>query len=384
MSNFITPSVVAAEALEQLEDTLVAGQLLYRDKTADFGSVRGHKVGDTVSIRTATDLRTDEFTGTGPISTQEIQQSSTQLTIEKHFDTSVEITARERALNLDGVSEEVVKPAMVSMAEKIDTYLLTKITESQGLYSSTTLLEDAADIAQAARSATLQQISKANRVGLINDELEAVLLGTDTFSKFDTRGEPGVTALQEASMQRLMGIDWFSSVNMPVDLRTSIGDGTTTLDNTVATDNLQGSSTLVVGSTAGTFEAGDKILIAGAKRAFTVASQVLATATAIPLVEQINENLTGLDGAAITVVGSGATSIDTQGVIFNPGAFGFAAPPLDVAAGDRTGVATANGMSIRVTEAYDINTKQTVWSFDMLVGAAATDARKAILLGKQV
>jgi hypothetical protein len=284
-------------------------------------------------------------------------------------------------LNLDGIRKEIVNPAMVSMAQKVDEYLLTKAVQSQGLFTSATLLADAAAIAQASRAANLQQISKSNRIGLVDDELEATLLGTDTFSKFDTRGEPGVTALQEASMGRLMGIDWFSTVNFPSQTVTP-GTGTTTLDNAVATDNLQGSSTLVVDATVGTFEAGDKIKIAGAKRAFTVATQTLAGATSIPLVEQINENLTALDGNAITVQGSGvATSY--QGIIFNPGAFGFAAPPLDEAAGDKTGVASAGGMSVRMTEAYDIITKKTYWSFDMLVGADAVDARLSLLLGDQ-
>jgi hypothetical protein len=377
MSNFINPSVLAAEALDQLDYELVAGSLVYRDKTNEFANVRGLKVGDSVSIRTVTDFRTDEFTGT-TIDSQEVQQSSTQLEIEKHFDVSVKITSRERALNLDGVRKEIINPAMTSMAQKIDEYLLSKVSESQGLFASGTLLADAASIAQASRAANLQQIGKGGRIALVDDELEATLLGTDVFHKFDTRGEPAVSALMEASMGRLMGIDWFSSVNFPSTTRTG-GTGTAVLDNALATSNLQGSNTLVTLATVGTFEAGDKINIAGAKRDFTVATQTLAGATAIPLVEQINENLTGLGGAAITVVSTGA-AYTQQGIIFNAGAYGFAAPPLDAAAGDRSGVASAAGLSVRVTEAYDIQTKETYWSFDMLVGAKAIDPRLSLLL----
>ena len=56
---------------------------------------------------------------------------------------------------------------------------------------------------------------------------------------------------------------------------------------------------------------------------------------------------------------------------------------MDRAAGEMTGVASAAGMSIRVTEFYDIQTKKTFWSFDMLVGAAAIDGRKSMLLMAQ-
>lgn len=381
MSNFIPPQIVAAEALDQLDYELVAGNLVYRDRTEDFQSSRGHKVGEFINIRTVTDFRTDEFTGVGPISPQQVQQSSRQLRIEKHFDVSVEITARERALNLDGIRKEIINPAMTSMAQKIDEYLLTKVQQSQGLFTSATLLTNAAAIAQANKQANRQQISKTNRIALLDDELEASLLGTDTFSKFDTRGEPAVSALKNASMGHLMGIDWYSSVNFNTTTTTP-GNGVTTLDNTLATSNLQGSNTLVVASTTGTYEIGDKIYIAGAKRAYTIAAQAVATSTSLSIVEQINENLTALDGNAITVAGAGvATTV--QGILFNPGAFGFAAPPLDQANSELSGVVSADGMSIRMTEAYDIQSKKTFWSFDMLIGADAVDSRLSMQLGSQ-
>ena len=270
------------------------------------------KVGDTVTIRTASDFTTNEFAGT--VTPQEIRQSKTSLTIEKHFDVTVEITAKERALNLDGIRKEIVNPAMTSMAQKVDEYLLTKITESQGLYASSTLLETAADIAQAKRTAKLQQISQTGLIGLVNEDLEATLLGKEVFHKYDTRGSDAETALREATLGKLMGVNWVSSVNMPSTSHTA-GNGVTTLDNALSTSNLQGANSLVVDTTIGTFNAGDKLQIAGAKRAFTVATTTTVGATSIPIVEEINENLTALDGAAITVVASGQT-VDYQGVFF--------------------------------------------------------------------
>lgn len=394
MSNFINPQVLAAEALDQLDYELVAGSLVYRDRTSDFSNVRGMKVGDFINIRTVTDFETTEFTAGGNITTQEINQSNTQLEIEKHFDVSVTIGAKERALNLDGIRKEIINPAMTSMAQKIDTYLLTKVSEAQGLYASANLLTTAADIALARSSANLQQISKSNRLGLVNDALEAQILGNTAFNQLQTRGDQGITALTEASIGRLMGIDWFSTVNFDTTSRSLGAPVALTLDNALAASNLQGNkdgtlggSIITVDVGTGTLLVGDKIQIAGAKRAFTIAVAVpdVSAVGTIEVVEQINEllNQTALDDAAITVIGNdaGGDSVEYQGVIFNPGAFGFAAPPLDAAAGDKTGVASADGMSIRVTEAYNITTKETVWSFDMLVGAAAVDARKAMLLG---
>lgn len=384
MSNFINTSVVAAEALDQLDYELVAGKLVYRDRTSDFATVRGLKVGDAVTIRTVTDLRTDEFTGTA--GTQEVQQSSTQLIVEKHFNTPVEITAKEKALNLDGIRKEIVNPAMISMAQKIDTFLLSKITQSQGLYASAGPLADAADIALARKAANLQQISKSNRIGLVNDDLEAILLAEDVFHKFDTRGQPAVNALMEADMGRLMGINWFSSVNMP-DVARTPGTATATLDNALDASNLQGLNVLTIDNgTAAPFNAGDKIQIAGAKRAFTVTSTIpdASAVSTITVDEQINEllNQTSLDDAVITVIDSGSASTDYQGIIFNPGAYAFATPPLDPVTSEDSSVASADGMSIRVTESYDRTTKKTFWDFDMLIGGKAVDSRLSMLIGK--
>ena len=75
--------------------------------------------------------------------------------------------------------------------------------------------------------------------------------------------------------------------------------------------------------------------------------------------------------------------IAVQGILFNPGAFGFAAPPLDQANSELYGVVSADGMSIRMTEAYDIQSKKTFWSFDMLIGADAVDSRLSMQLGSQ-
>lgn len=375
MSNFINPQVIAAEALDQLDYELVAGSLMYRDRTEDFGSVRGLKVGNSVNIRTVTDLTADEFTGT--VNTQEINQSSASLMIEKHLDVSVEITAKERALNLDGIREQVVNPAMSALAQKIDTYLMSKAVLSRGLFVSSTLLTNATHIAAARAQANRQQISKVNRIAIVSNDLEATMLGTDVFSKFDTRGEQGSIALQEASLGRLMGINWYSSMNFPEAAGIASGNSyTATLSNSGGA-NVQGDSVLKVTGGTGTVSAGSFVKVAGAKRHFRVVS---ATATQIVLSHQIDENLQGLDGAAITCVG-GSSAVSYQGLIMNPGSFAYAAPPLDAAAGDRSGVASAAGLSVRMTEAYDINTKKTFWSFDMLIGAAAIDGRRALLLG---
>ena len=223
-SNFVNVSMIAAEALRQLEYELVALRLAYRDKTADFSKVGGYAVGESVTVKTRPAYETDEFSVGGSISTQDIRQSSATFTIEKHYDISIPWTSREAALSIDAISEDVITPAMQSMAQKLDTYLLSKAWEGRGQYFSATLLETAADIALARREANRQQMPKANRIGLVNGDLEAIMLGTAAFNRFDARESGGVDALENASVGRLMAIDWMSTENFPSATTHTPGD----------------------------------------------------------------------------------------------------------------------------------------------------------------
>ena len=306
------PAIIAAEALTHLEDALVITKLAAKDTTSDFTSKsNGWKVGDVVSFRTNGDYEAKEFTGT--IDVQNIRASSRTMQIEKHFDISVEVTAREETLDLVGFSEEVVKPAAYKLAEAADSYVGTKILQASGLYYSADLLADAADVAQARKSATLQQLG-TNRYCLIDLELEAKMLGQTWFNQSQTRGQEGITTLRTGKMGRVMGMDWDSALTFPVSAHTS-GTATGITNNSVST-NLIGLTELTYdnGLATAPFNVGDRIAIAGVRRPLIVKSAIAdaSLATTISLVDPITEIIP--DNAAITVVGSGLT-IDMHGEI---------------------------------------------------------------------
>jgi hypothetical protein len=83
------PSMIAAEALLHLEDALVITNLAATDKTADFLSrPNNYAVGDTVKIKTRPEYTVNDFSTT--ITTQDVRESTRSMSIEKHFDVSVE------------------------------------------------------------------------------------------------------------------------------------------------------------------------------------------------------------------------------------------------------------------------------------------------------
>ena len=373
------PSIIAAEALTHLEDALVIAPLCAKDKTSDFtDKANGWKVGDTVSFRTHGEYEVDEFTST--ISTQAISTSTRPMEIEKHYDISVEVTAREASLDLDSFVDQVIRPATYKLAEKVDTHIGTKLLEAAGAYYSTGLFETAADIALARKAATLQQLAM-NRFCLVDLDIEATLLGQTWFNQSQTRGGDGELTLRNADMGRVMGMDFYASIAFPTDAAETRGTASTTVDNASGTKNLIGDTTLVIDDpSTSTLVAGDRLVIAGCRRPLisTLTDATASGLTAITLADPITEIIT--DGAAVTIIAAGKDT-NHHGVIMDDRSLAVAFPMLDLPEDRVAATASNNGVSIRIVKGYDLSSKKTTMSLDLLVGAFALDPRRITLIG---
>ncbi len=123
-NNFLTPKIVAREALMILQPNTVMAGLVYRDYEGEFTS--GAKVGDTISILKPAVFEAKEFSGS--VDVQDINEGSVQLVLDKHLDVTASVTRKEWTLELDDFSSPIIQPAMVALNEKVDAYLC-------GLYS---------------------------------------------------------------------------------------------------------------------------------------------------------------------------------------------------------------------------------------------------------
>jgi len=375
------PTIIAAEALTHLEDALVITGMCTKDETSEFNTrANGWKKGDTIPFRTHGDYVAKEFVST--IEVQPISTSTRSMVIEKHLDISVEVTAREEAMELDSFSDQVIKPAAYRLAEFVDTYVGTKILQAAGMYYSSDLFANAADVALARKYATLQQLSM-NRFSLCNLSLEAKMLGQTWFNQSQTRGAPGVSSLQSGIMGHVMGMDWFSSVAFPVQAYTC-GTMVCAVNNGAGgnTNNKIGDENLIVDTQTASkvLYAGDRLIVAGLRRPLIVKTAIPDTSatTTVALVDPITEIVP--DNAAVVVLGSGLT-IDVLGAIFDDRSLAVAFPILDAPQDRVTATASNNGVSIRVVKGYDLSTKKTTLSMDLLCGAFAFDPRRITLLG---
>ena len=371
------PTMIAAEALMHLEDSLVITNLAATDKTADF-LVRpnGYAIGETVKIKTRPEYAVNEFGGS--IVKQDIRESTRSMTIEKHLDVSVGVTSREKAMSMDDFSSQVIQPAIYALAEKCDEYVGTKLLLAAGLYTSDAVFGTQADMAQARKSATLQQLN-TDRICLVDLDLQATLLSATYFSTWAQRGDSGAAVLNQGAMGRAMGMNFYSSLNFPVSNLSTVGTGVgVTKTAPTGTENQIGVSVLTLNAAAtGTFNDGDRIYVAGLRRPLIV-DGTQATPTAINLVDPITEVVPVT--AAVTVIGVGKTDLAARGVIMDKSCIGYAMPMLDAPSDKPSSVLSSNGYSIRVVQGYDMTTKSETLSLDLLIGAQAYDPRRMTLL----
>lgn len=204
-NSFILPSVVAREALMILSNNLVVGNLVYRGYQPEFA---GSKKGDTITIRKPASFRVDEFETA--IDPQGIQEGSTTLKLEKHFDMSFELSTKQLTLELNDFSEQVIKPAMVNFAEHIDAYLHSKYVELNEIEGDGTV-NAITDVIGLDRKLMELKVPMAGRTAIVGPVTKSRLLGLEAFHRADIRGAAALPALTEASMGRVMGFDWYGA-----------------------------------------------------------------------------------------------------------------------------------------------------------------------------
>lgn len=366
-NTFLTPDIIAREALMVLESNMVAANLVYRDYAQEF---TGAKRGDTITIRRPPVLATKEYAGS--IDVQNVTENSLPLTLNKHFDVSVAVTAKELTLDLESFSRQVVQPAMLSMAERIDTLVYEQYVDihnfvgNAGTPAYPNSLETLAAVDQRLNE---MRIPLMNRVNIMNPKGKAKLMGVPDLVRADARGDAG-TMLREASLGRSMGLDHYMAQNIRRHTAGALGGTPTATASSGAT-----SVTIAGGGAAGTVKKGDILTFAGMVDEFNVSRSFIATADATldgtgGGTVTISPALPGaLSGAAVTQVASHDANITGH-----PHGIALAVVPLEMPMGAARGTTLSNrGLSVRVVMGYDMNAKTDTISFDMLCAAKVVD-----------
>jgi hypothetical protein len=131
-NTFLTPDIIAREALATLYDQCVMAQLVHRDYDVEFTQ----NVGDTITIRKPTTFTANDFNPASPaITVQDATESSVSLTLNKFKDVSFAVTTKDLALNIQDFATQLLNPAMEALVQQIDIDLLSlrsDITQTVG------------------------------------------------------------------------------------------------------------------------------------------------------------------------------------------------------------------------------------------------------------
>ena len=203
-NNFLTPSVIAREALMVLRNNAVMANLVHRDYSDEF--VAG--VGDTITIRKPATFTAKEYNGS--IEVQDATETGIPVVMDKHLDVSFAVTAKQLSMSIEDFSAQLLVPAMQAFADKVDKYLLGLKADITNKVVPTDSVQN--DVVDARSYLTKAAAPLADRRFVYGTDTETKLLKTDLFVSAEKVGDEG-TALREASLGRKFGLDFYVDQN---------------------------------------------------------------------------------------------------------------------------------------------------------------------------
>lgn len=356
-NTLLTPQIIANEALMVLESNLTMANLVHRDYSKEFVHV-----GDTITVRKPAKFVAKNFIG--ETEEQEISEGSVPVKMDRYRDVTIPVTSKEMTLDIKDFSEQVVKPALTSIAQAVDTDLLTVGIEKAGskvAVSNTPTIVDIANVAKALDN------KKAPR-----DNLRNLVLAVDTLYKYNTldnfakvcyKGDS--EALKEAEIGKVYTMNSFMSQNAPQN--NSATAGTATAYKVTCT---KGATQFTVSggtATTGTIKKGDKLIVNG--YLFECAKDLTLSSGAGTL--KVTEKIPfALETATDVVIINKAHSLG-----FHRNGLALVTRQLELPQGAaKSAVASANGLAVRVVFDYDSKTKTDKISFDIIYGIKELDS----------
>lgn len=353
---FITPTIVAKEALIALENNLVFANLVHRDYADEF-----KKVGDTVLIRKPATFTAEAWAGT-TITKQTVVESSVPVSLDTVFDVSFAITAKELALSVVDFSEQIVAPAMRAIAQGVDAKLAGLFVDVAAHYPvSTTAV--AADLAGVRAQLNIDKVPFEDRSCVLHPITEKDFIVIDAFLHAEKRGD--TKAIKEASMGRVMGMDFFMSQNIATHTSLVLD----TAGNAPACTAGATAMTMIGLTNGEVVAAGDVFKVVGSSKGYLIKTggTVATTACAVTFTPALDAVIA--DAAVVTFMKTHKANL-----AFHKNAFALVTRPLaNPIGGAQAAQENYKGLSCRVVYDYDMDKKSNICSIDLLCGVKTLD-----------
>tara|TARA_R110000782_G_scaffold4945_1_gene17338 strand:+ start:1108 stop:2340 length:1233 start_codon:yes stop_codon:yes gene_type:complete len=399
----LTAAIIAKTAVLQLDNNMVMAKQVFRGYEEEFSkSVNGYEVGSSISIKRPMDFTVRDG---AVMNVQDTTEGKLTLSVDQRKGIDFEFTSQELTLDIKELSERVIKPAMIQLANQIDSDLMDQyknvsswvgtpgqtINSNQDFSKGPERLDEFASPMDG-RCAVLSPTDHWGLVGAQTALLNDKLVGD---------------AYKRGSLGTIGGVDTFMSQNVPthtvgVNAGTPVTNGANQQVTYAASKDTNTQTLITDGWSSGacTLNAGDVFTIAGVYavnpvtkatlpflKQFTVVTQISDTSGDITLTMSPAAILTGAhqtvsaaigDGAAIAVAGTDSTGY-RQNMMFCKNAFALVSVPL-VAPPGAVDVSRQSykGTNVRVIPVYDGTNDVSKWRLDVLYGVKTVDERLAV------
>jgi len=393
----ITPSIIAKEALVQLENNLGMANNVHREYKKEFV-----KVGDTVSIRKPVKFYAAD--GATRVN-QDVEEANTSITVDKQKHVSWKFSSKDLTLTVEDYSERYIKPAMIALANTIDRNghdLYYNVWNHVGTPGTTPA--NFAAMAAAAQRMDEMAVSTDMRKAMLNPAAGYAIAGT---AQALYMNGVNTQAYRKGSIGEIAGLETFRSQNIASHTVGAYGGSPlvngASQNVTYAASKSTNSQSLVTdgwtNSTTGILKAGDVITIAGVYamnpvpgegttgkiqmpylQEFTVLADADSGATTGPATLTISPAIitsgpyqtvsaAPADNAVITVKTGTASTAYPQNLAFHKNAFALVTCPLELPDGVSFKARESHkGLSVRVVKQYSIDADDDIIRLDVLYG----------------
>jgi hypothetical protein len=411
-NTLLTSSIIQKEALMILENELTFSKNVNREYDDKFG-VAGAKIGATINAR-----KPPRYVGR---SGQALQvESSTEnyvpITLDTQYGVDISFSSTDLTLHIDEFSDRFLKPAMATIANKIDydglqlyKDVFRYVNAGAGATSygtsgtlnggSVTQAQAQAQVLTAGAILTESGVPNESR-GLVLDPVSQVSIAGVLTNLFNPNSKISSIFEKGSLGNSTLGFDFAADANVGNFLPMAAGS-VTALTSAPAS----GATTIAVTTTAGTVPKGTIVQITGVSAInpqsristgrpmqFVVTQDTVVTTTGtlpiypayIPSGQFATCAGTPAGTAAVSIVTSGAVggAGTSQNLAFHKNAFTLATADLLLPGGvDMAERANYKGMSMRMVRQYDINSDMFPVRFDVLYGWKTIYPELAVRVG---
>lgn len=311
------PTFYAQEALVQLEKVLGMAGTVYRGFEEERNTRR---VGDTISIRRPSTFVAQD----APSTAQDLDPDTVNMTLSFWKEVKFKLTDKELAISEERIIEDHIRPAAVAIADDIDMRL-------SGLYADIPWFTDVSGTPAVGDLIAARRVLFDNKVplrdqemiyGMVDGAQEEAMLGFPIFHQANT--DARVTTQVDGMLGRRFGVNWFANQNVKSHTAGVSVDATGAINNVAG--YAKGSTSIAIDgvTTAGTFKAGDTLVIAGNSQRYAITADATAAGGAVtlaitpPLVAAVSDN----DVVTIEL------DDHTANMVYHRNAFALAMAPL--------------------------------------------------------